>query len=254
MRRMGFHGIRRLLVLGSLAMIAPMACAGSLLIWPIHPIIESGQPATALWLENRGSEPTVIQLRIFAWQQRDGENQYQQQDAIIGSPPILEIAPGQRQLVRLMRQVPIPPGEEKAWRVILDEISSSDTPQASGGESRAGLNLQMRYSLPLFGYGEGRAAIGGDETSAHALSWRVTEEEGQRFLEVKNRGERHVRLTEVAITQAGHRTTIAQGLLGYVLADSYRRWPLEMAAVGGELTARVNGGEPTRIARLSSSP
>ena len=35
--------------------------AASILIWPIDPVIEDQQQATALWLENRDSKPVYMQ-------------------------------------------------------------------------------------------------------------------------------------------------------------------------------------------------
>lgn len=245
--------LKGLLMAGLLVMALP-ASAGALLIWPIHPVIENGRSATALWLENRGSEPTLIQLRIFEWQQREGKDQYQSQDDLVGSPPMMEIAPGQQQLVRLIRRTTPPPsGEEQAWRVILDEVPTSSASDGPAGQTRAGVELQMRYSLPLFDYGEGAAPEDGAEASevASMLGWRIIRENGRRYLEVRNRGERHARLTEVAFGQGA---TVTKGLLGYVLADSYRRWPLEETTPGDTLFARVNGGETVRLARWSPAP
>ncbi|MBF4190273.1 molecular chaperone, partial [Serratia ureilytica] len=43
--------------------------AASILIWPIDPVIEDNQQATALWLENRDSKPVYMQIRVLGWQQ-----------------------------------------------------------------------------------------------------------------------------------------------------------------------------------------
>jgi len=41
--------------------------ASSILIWPIDPVLEADQQASALWLENRGDTPANLQVRVFAW-------------------------------------------------------------------------------------------------------------------------------------------------------------------------------------------
>lgn len=226
--------------------------AGTLLIWPIHPVIEADQSAAALWLENRSDESAVVQLRILRWIQENGEDVYFPQDHVVGSPPMMEIAPGQRQLIRLIRLRPTPVGTEQTWRLILDEIPMAGVAQALDGAAGGGVQLQMRYSLPLFGYGEGFDKDAANSALSTALAWRVVQENGQRFMEVVNRGNSYARLTQVVMEQPTGRESITSGLLGYVLAGGSRRWP--MSAAEGELMASINGGAPQRIARLPAGP
>ena len=98
--------------------------ASSVLIWPIDPVLEADQQASALWLENRGTETANLQIRVFAWSQSGFDEQYQNQRDVIGSPPVAKIEPGQKQLVRLTRTREVPPGQELAYRIIIDEIPS----------------------------------------------------------------------------------------------------------------------------------
>ncbi len=97
-------------------------------------------------------------------------------------------------------------------------------------EPSMGLKLQMRYSIPLFVYGQGIPTLNEGEHHAlantHQLNWRVIQEEGKPALEVRNQGNVHVRLSQVAVEQGGQKRTVAEGLLGYVLPGSTRSWPL----------------------------
>ena len=96
--------------------------ASSILIWPIDPVLEADQQASALWLENRGDAPASMQIRVFAWNQDGFDDQYQNQRDVVGSPPVATLAPGQKQLIRLTRTKSFPAGEEHAYRIIIDEI------------------------------------------------------------------------------------------------------------------------------------
>lgn len=127
-----------------------------MLIWPIDPVLEADQQASALWLENRGTETANLQIRVFAWSQSGFDEQYQNQRDVIGSPPVAKIEPGQKQLVRLTRTKQVPPGQELAYRIIIDEIPSATPPPApADGKTAAAIRFQMRYSVPLFSYGPG---------------------------------------------------------------------------------------------------
>ena len=132
-----------------------------------------------------------------------------------------------KQLVRLIKQTPPAAGKELAYRVVLDEIPTPRNP----GENQAGLTFQMRYSVPLFVYGTGLNT----DSARPALRWQQISEGGRRWLQLTNSGSGHARLSNVAI---GGRK-LGEGLYGYVLADSYHRWPLT-SPVSGELTAEVN--------------
>lgn len=72
-----------LLVLG---MAQSAQAASSILIWPIDPVLEADQQASALWLENRGDTPANLQIRVFAWNQEGFDDKYQNQRDVVGSP------------------------------------------------------------------------------------------------------------------------------------------------------------------------
>ncbi len=223
--------------------------ASSVLIWPIDPVLEADQQASALWLENRGSETANLQIRVFGWSQSGFAEQYQNQRDVIGSPPVAKIEPGQKQLVRLTRTKEVPPGQELAYRIIIDEIPSAQPATADGGKTAAAIRFQMRYSVPLFAYGAG---LWSKEDSSRArdpkgvglpqLSWRTVAVDGRPYVEVRNLGAVHARLTDVAIKQAGQSRPLAEGLLGYVLPGAVMRWPAPGPLAGDSaLQVRVNG-------------
>ncbi|WP_439821881.1 fimbrial biogenesis chaperone [Pseudomonas sp. HLG18] len=235
-----------MLMLASLGAIKAQA-ASSVLIWPIDPVLEADQQASALWLENRGSETANLQIRVFGWSQNGYQEQYRNQRDVIGSPPVAKIEPGQKQLVRLTRTKDVPPGQELAYRIIIDEIPSAQPPVADAGKTAAAIRFQMRYSVPLFAYGAG---LWSKEDSTRQrdpkgiglpqLSWRTVLVDGKPYVEVRNQGAVHARLTDVALKQGGQSQPLVQGLLGYVLPGAVMRWPAP-GSVTGELVGRING-------------
>lgn len=240
-----------LILLAALTPASAANASGSVLVWPIDPVIEADQHAAALWLENRGSKPSLFQLRVFAWSQQDGEDHYADQEEIVGTPPMIRIEPGKRQMVRLTRTTPVQPGTERAFRVLIDEIPIKQSDEAQEeGKASIGIRLQFRYSLPLFVYGEGlwwkprpdrqRAPASAGQPD---LSWAVVPHEGTPYLEIRNTGQVHARLTSVQLSKGDASAPLAEGLLGYVLPGSTLRRPLpDGFETGSTLTATVNGG------------
>lgn len=230
---------------------ASVGAATSVLIWPIDPLLEAGEKAGALWLENRGNEPASLQIRVFAWRQVDYQEQFQAQREIIGSPPVATLAPGQKQLIRLTRTGSSPAGQEQAYRIIIDEIPSPLPADAQAKGAQAAIRLQMRYSVPLFVYGEGlwgkpdpRGQRSADSVGKPQLTWHSMTHQGKPYVELRNSGPVHARLTDVTLQQGGHQRVLGEGLLGYVLPGARMRWPAPgVPSAGAVIKARVNGQE-----------
>lgn len=231
----------------------------SLMIWPLDPVIEYDQRASALWLENRGNQPVSLQIRVLGWNQNARSDNYEAQDFVVPSPPMAVVPPGQRQLVRLMNTRPAPPGTEQAYRVLVDELPNADPADGDGTRqgSAMGIKLQIRYSVPLFVSGKGhwtkpRADQPRDAATAAqpALRWRTERAEDGHFLVVRNTGAAHARLTAVQWVRGGETMPLNAGLLGYVLPGAEMRWKLNAAPPPGHaLHARVNTGEaPVQLA------
>lgn len=211
------------------------AHAGSIVLWPVNPTIAADEHATALWLENRGDAPVALQVRAFGWSQADGEDQYSAQDEIVASPPIATVAPGKRQLVRLVRRTPPTAGNERSYRLLIDELP----PIAEPGHAKppgASLAIKMRYSIPLF-TGEATTSV-----PQPNLDVRFTAAKGQRFVELRNTGSRHARLVDLRLIHGARQFDIRSGLAGYVLPGAVMRWalPTDMPLIG-TILVNVNG-------------
>lgn len=242
-----------------LAWMLTLACATgaraqtSVMIWPLDPVIEDDQRASALWLENRGNQAVMLQIRVLAWSQDGREENYGNQEEVVPSPPSATIPPGQRQLVRLMKLTPAPEGRETAYRILVDELPSTASLQAQtqSGDNGMGVKLQIRYSVPLFVSGKGhwikprpdrKRDAGG--MAQPTLSWRLQREGNDHYLLVRNSGSTRARLTAVEWVRGSEVRPINPGLLGYALANSQMRWKLERPPPSGfALRARVNASD-----------
>lgn len=210
---------------------APVLAQSAVVIWPVDPRIERGEQATAIWLENKGADPVTLQVRSFGWDQSSGTDRHVEQSSVVASPPVATVAPGERQLVRVIRRGPAATGE-RAYRLIVDELPRP----RSQTEGSARLDVQMRYSLPLFVYEASRDA------ARPMLDSRIAIEQGQRWLVIRNNGTGHARLTDLTIERNGAADPVQAGLVGYVLPGATMRWPLpDTLAPASVLRAGVNG-------------
>ncbi|KAA8727641.1 fimbrial biogenesis chaperone [Ewingella americana] len=258
--------LRALISLLSLSLFlvaAPGWAASSVLVWPVYQIIESDQNGSALWLENRGAAPVSLQVRVLAWKQENFNERYADQNDVVASPPFATVAPGQRQLIRLIRNTQVAPKTEKAFRIIIDEIPSPLQPSEQGKEKAVvGLQLQMRYLLPLFLDGEGiwtneRADIKRNlaDATKPVLTWSIESGGGKSFLRIRNTGVVHARLSNVFWSMTGDAKrgvkAMTTGFMGYVLPGQEMRWPVPAGVIpGGQLNAQIaDNAEPIVIPR-----
>ncbi|VVD69737.1 molecular chaperone [Pandoraea aquatica] len=186
----------------------------TLQVSPVIVNILPTQPATTLTLGNSGDLPIHGQLRLYAWTQRNGDNVLTPTDALIASPPIVRIEPGDRQIVRLVHVAQKVEGSEQSYRLLVDELPPVD------GTPSEGVSIRLRYSLPVF--------VQANQTRSPSLHFDVRMTQGE--LEVRNDGERHAQLGATRVLDASGRSVeLTRGLLGYVLAGQTRRfavrWP-----------------------------
>lgn len=210
--------------------LAPAAAAAGLQVTPITLEIAHGDTSAVLWLANTGTAALQAQVRIVEWTQADHEDRLDTTRDLVASPPMLEVAAGARQLVRIVRTSGATPGEpERSFRLLVDELPG-------GGGGQGGVQFLMRYSVPVF--------IAPDQPQpAPRLQWHLRAQ--PPALEVVNTGSARAQLSEVAIVDAaGTRIVLSEGLLGYVLAGAQMRWPLppdRPLPADARLQARING-------------
>ncbi len=235
MRRRWFH---RSLLAAAMAAACGMAGASGLQVAPVGLEFLPATPAQGLWLTNTGDQPLHAQVRVFQWTQAGGRDVLTPTQALVASPPMLSLAPGARQLVRVIRLgQPDANGGEQAYRLLVDEL-----PQAQP-QKQTGVQYVLRYSIPVFV----EPANPPDTTAiAATLRWSLAREGDGIALQVRNTGTAHAQLSEVSLLPpAGAPITVSAGLLGYVLPGMTMRWPLNIPASrlpsGTQLKVEING-------------
>ena len=201
------------------------ADAASLSVSPIR--VEVLQPATSgnVTLRNESGRPLVGQVRVFEWALRDGKDHFTPTDQVIASPPIVQLAPGSDGLVRLLRLTGAPVDGEKAYRLVIDEVPNANRVR------NMGVNLAVRYALPLF--------FVNPDASQSKLVWTIENRGGRKVLVSANSGDRSVRISDLAIGGV----KIAPGLAGYVLGRSERVFELPRNAPNaGAISAETDKG------------
>jgi fimbrial chaperone protein len=226
-----------LLLVVSLLAIGKDAVAAGLQVAPISIDIAPDDNAAVLWLSNTGNVTLQAQVRVFRWTQATGADQLDASRALAVSPPMLELAAGARQLVRVVRLDPPPSATgamEEAYRVLVDELPIP-------GAQQQGLQFVLRYSVPVF--------VGASDSTVRApqLDGSLLVDGELATLQISNTGNTRAQLSAIDFVDIqGARRELTAGLLGYVLPGARMHWalsiPPQMLSAGGKIMARINGG------------
>jgi fimbrial chaperone protein len=220
------------------------AGAQSLSVLPVNIFLAPGQSATTLTVTNQGSSETSIQIRAYAWSQKDGEDQLAACDVVVVSPPLATIAAGATQVVRLILRQP-PQGKEATYRILIDQIP----PPAEPGI----VHVVLRLSIPIFAEPASRAI-------PH-VQFHLERDSTQMYLVASNDGFRHEAIRNFTLSGSGGRQwTPASGTSPYILAGATRRWPLNQQSPlpqPGEtlqLTAHADTGAIEQQVTVAATP
>ncbi|MBS0583176.1 MAG: molecular chaperone [Proteobacteria bacterium] len=240
-------------VLFRIALLAGLALAGSahasgLQVSPVSLSLTPAQNADGLWLSNTGDNEVQAQVRVFRWTQEGGEEKLAPSRGLVVSPPMLKLAPGDRQLIRVIRTGAPPAGAdavEEAYRVAIDELPVET-------RVKKGLRFVLHYSVPVFVEPVGAQV-------APKLVWTLRRGVDGIAVDLANQGGGHAQIADLALTDAnGQRVALAAGLVGYALPGATAHWNLKASpgafAGGGHIEAMVNGEKATQAASLADPP
>jgi len=228
-RRIAAHALAAILFVLLTGLAAE---AQSLSVLPVNIFLSPGEKATTLTVTNQGTSQTTIQIRAFVWNQQGDDDQLTASDEVVVSPPLAMIAPGAKQVVRLiLRQTP--KGREATYRILLDQIP----PPAEAGV----VHVVLRLSIPIFSQPMTRAI-------PH-VQFHIEVHDGQICLVGINDGLRHEAIRNIELSTSDGRTLKeAPSSSPYILAGVTRRWnidsqgPLPLPSETLRLTAQSVSG------------
>lgn len=211
--------------------------AATLQVYPVNIDFLAGEKAKAIYVSNAGDHAINAQIRVFLWQQENGENKLIETKNIIVSPPLTDIPSGQQQLIRIIQPNQKIADTEQSYRLIIDELPGSD-----GSKNGGAVNFLLRYSLPVF-INSPSSAI----DNAKIDVW-IDNSVTPSLLKIRNNNNQHIKLSDVSIVSQGKTVVINKGLLGYVLANNQMQWPLAShISLGQNLKVTLNGHAEPQI-------
>ncbi len=179
---------------------------------------------------NNGTAPTTSQIRLRRWTQVDGQDVLTDTNDVVASPPIMTIAPGAKQIVRVANLTAATGASELAYRMLLNEL-----PEA-GSLTNNGITVLVAFNLPVF-------IAGADAQPPQLTATFIQGVDGKPILRLHNDGDVHARLADISYTTKAGLIFKLPGLVGYVLPHSMRDIDLpnqqHLPSSGGVLTGQT---------------
>ena len=236
-----------LVTFGLVCAASTPVCAASLQATPVMFELSAAKAADTLTLHNDGTTPISAQVRVQRWVQGAGEDKTEATTDVVASPPVVSIAPGGDQIVRIVRVSKNPIGKEESFRVTVDELPDK------ANEKPGVVSFTFKYSIPMFvapATGSGKSSV----------TWAIERQDDKTFIVARNEGTRRLRIGGLTLKAPGGKEfVLGKGLNGYVLSGSIKRWVLPNTASSfgstGEVivTARSDEGPINATAQAQAS-
>lgn len=196
-------------------LVLPPAFAGTFTISPLRVDFADDTGMAVLTVRNEDAKPVVVQTQGLAWSQEGGQDTLNPSRDLLISPAVFTLQGGGSQLIRVALRRGVDPVRELTYRVLLQEVPQSASPEFNG------LQIVLRLSVPVF--------VEPLAPAEPQLAWVTSRsEDGKLTLSARNDGAAHARVHRFAIKTADGATTVLdQPELAYVLPGSSRHWTFD---------------------------
>ena len=187
--------------------------AGGLQVSPVHIVFKPGENITLLQLRNVEKKSITFQLSVKRWEQKKGKGYYVKTRDVLVTPPLVKIAPGQIQNIRIAYLGTPPEKREKAYRIFMRQVITKH-------KHVSGLEVILNISVPVFVQPQG--------TLTPALTWTATCKKKHLRLTAFNNGNEHAQVTHLLIETPKGEKIIDQKVFKYLFPGNAYMWRVKM--------------------------
>lgn len=200
----------------SAALFATAASAATFSVTPVRIYMAPRDRAVAVTLSNDGDTPVALQADLNVWAQKpDGTDELTLTDDLILSPPIVKLAPGAKQVVRLALAKPADASRQLTYRLVMREI-----PEAVAPKDAIQVPIALALSMPVFVT---------PPTAARKIACRVERNLGELFALCANDGTAYAQVREARLARGDQALGAFEGGT-YILPGATKVIPLKLAA------------------------
>lgn len=207
------------IVLGCLISCATLATT----ISPVKVELSRANPVVTITVTNDADLPLLFQSQVLAWTQVNGEDLLEESIDLLVVPAIVEIAPRGTQVFRITQRHPTVAAKERAYRLVLDDISG--TKHQTEGD---GVNFVFSHRLPVFVAGTG-------QIGPKPYLRRCPNIAEMGCVRLENDGDQYVQVLSLMVNGRNWQEDLGAG--SRILADAWKQWTFTSPPVSaGRLT------------------
>jgi fimbrial chaperone protein len=222
-------------IVGLTLWLAPPCVASGLEVAPVTLDLPAQGGAGSLYLVNRGTDPLAVQVEAFAWVQTAEGEQLAPSNAIALSPPLAQLAPGQKQTVRLLVKPDPAAAGERAFRVLVTELPPPTRTDA--------VRMLLQLSIPVFA---------SNAASRARVDWTADRKPDGMWIVARNTGSKRAKLRELEFIADGAKGRAQPASrLTYILAGATRTF--KVAGIGAAQTVDIRAlDQHNKLSTLAS--
>ena len=245
MKSSPYYNLRRCLVAGGLAFYGAFLPAQQLSVSPLRVTFKSEQNSETLTIRNPSTVPLTIQPKVMQWSQVAGKDVLEATRDVLVAPPLVEIAPGETQIIRIaLRRAP-DAVQELSYRILLQQVVAPKRADSTG------INFAFNVSLPIFVL---PAVAEGTPAPTAQLQWAAKLSDKMLLLSANNTGALHLQVKKYRVESATGVSESQQ--MQYVLPGRQQEFavkaPAGISGAGQKVTivADTDAGEIRREALI----
>lgn len=189
---------------------------------PLRIDLVQGQSSNQLFVRNNSADQLALQVRLFAWSQNGGADQFVPSKDFVISPSIVRVDPQQTQTFHVIAQQSHLATDENAYRVVIDQLPGAEAAISGATQTR------LRLTVPLF--------AGGQDAAPAKLRFAIVGE----TLIIHNDGARAARINNVKLQVGSQEITLPSNTgPRAVLKNSAVHWTLPQSFTCSDMPVRV---------------
>jgi fimbrial chaperone protein len=162
------------------------AFAQQVLVSPLRVSFKSEQQSEIVSIRNTSKDTFTVQPKVMKWSQKDGKDVFEPTRDLLVAPPIVDVAAGESQVIRIALKRPPEPGKELTYRLFIQQVVA---PQK---QSTTALAFSWNLSLPVF-------VTTADSSASASLQWTGDVSGKTMTLTAINSGSMHVQVKKIRV-------------------------------------------------------